>query len=43
VVNVDGEDIEIEEGDAMYFDSSVPHSYGQHGRGTASAIVVVAP
>jgi transcriptional regulator with XRE-family HTH domain len=42
VVNVDGEDIELEEGDAMYFDSSVPHSYGQHGGATASAIVVVA-
>ena len=41
VVNVDGEDIEIEEGDAMYFDSSVPHTYAGKGRKDAAAIVVV--
>ena len=43
VVTVDGDSIDLEEGDAMYFDSSVPHSYGQQGRSEASAIVVVAP
>jgi len=43
VVNCGGEDIDLDEGDAMYFDSSAPHSYGQKGRSAASAIVVVTP
>jgi transcriptional regulator with XRE-family HTH domain len=30
-------------GDAMYFDSAVPHSYARQGRSACSAIVVVAP
>lgn len=42
LVNVDGDDVSLDEGDAMYFDSSVPHSYGQQGRSVASAIVAVA-
>jgi transcriptional regulator with XRE-family HTH domain len=42
LVNFDGEDIELEEGDAIYFDSGVPHSYCQQGRSAVSAIVVVA-
>jgi quercetin dioxygenase-like cupin family protein/DNA-binding XRE family transcriptional regulator len=42
VVNVDGDDVGLDEGDAMYFDSDVPHSYGNDGRSVASAIVVVA-
>jgi transcriptional regulator with XRE-family HTH domain len=33
--------VELGEGDAMYFDSSVAHSYAQKGRSTAAAIVVV--
>lgn len=41
LVNVDGDDVGLDEGDAMYFDSDVTHSYGQEGRGAASAIVVV--
>jgi len=43
VVTFDGEEIGLEEGDAIYFDSGVPHGYGQRGRSAASAIVVVAP
>ena len=42
-VNVDGDDIVLEEGDAMYFDSGAPHSYRREGRSACSAIVVVAP
>ena len=42
-VTVDGEPISLETGDAMYFDSSAPHSYGQHGRSACAAIIVVAP
>ena len=42
-VNVDGDDTTLEEGDAMYFDSSVPHSYCSPGPTPCSAIVVVAP
>jgi transcriptional regulator with XRE-family HTH domain len=43
VVSAEGNDVILEEGDAMYFDSSVPHAYRQKGRATASAIVVVTP
>jgi transcriptional regulator with XRE-family HTH domain len=42
-VNVDGVDFTLAEGDAMYFDSDVPHSYRRHGRSVCTAIVVVAP
>jgi transcriptional regulator with XRE-family HTH domain len=42
VVNFDGEEHRLDEGDAMYFDSGVPHSYGQQGQSAAGAIVVVA-
>lgn len=41
VVNVDGRDNVLEEGDALYFDSSAPHSYARQGRSTCAAIVVV--
>ena len=43
VVNVDGDDIALEAGDAMYFDSSAPHAYRREGRSSCSAIVVIAP
>jgi len=33
----------LDEGDALYFDSSVPHTYRREGRGACSAVVVVAP
>lgn len=42
-VNVDGEEIQLDTGDAMYFDSGVPHSYHSPGSSPCSAIVVVTP
>jgi mannose-6-phosphate isomerase-like protein (cupin superfamily) len=42
-VNIGGQDVALNEGDAMYFDSSAPHSYRREGRSSCSAIVVVAP
>ncbi len=41
VVSAEDEEVELGEGDAMYFDSSVAHSYAQKGRSPAAAIVVV--
>ncbi|MGC1178876.1 MAG: cupin domain-containing protein [Methyloceanibacter sp.] len=32
VVNIDGDDTMLGEGDSMYFDSGFPHSYRRHGR-----------
>lgn len=43
VVNVDEDDIALEAGDAMYFDSSAPHAYRREGRSSCSAIVVIVP
>jgi transcriptional regulator with XRE-family HTH domain len=43
VINVDGEDVTLDAGDAMYFDPSAPHSYRRGGRSSCSAIVVVTP
>jgi len=43
VVNVDGDDISLNEGDAMYFDPSAPHSYRREGRSSCSTVVVVVP
>ncbi len=40
-VDVDGEEKRLDPGDALYFDSSVPHSYAPRGRSGCSAIVVV--
>jgi quercetin dioxygenase-like cupin family protein len=42
-VDVDGEDVTLDAGDAMYFDPSAPHSYRREGRSSCSAIVVVVP
>lgn len=42
-IEVAGETTILQEGDAMYFDSSTPHSYRRHGRAACAAIVVVAP
>jgi transcriptional regulator with XRE-family HTH domain len=42
-VNVDEEDVTLDAGDAMYFDSGAPHSYRREGRSSCSAIVVVVP
>lgn len=41
-IDVAGETTVLEEGDAMYVDSSAPHSYSRHGRSACAAIVVVA-
>lgn len=42
IVSVGEEDHELEPGDSMYFDPSVPHSYRREGKGPAQAIVVTA-
>lgn len=42
-VNIDGEDVVLDEGDAVYFDSGAPRFYRREGRSTCSAIVVVSP
>src|SRR5512147_2171176 len=41
VINVEGEDFALQEGDSMYFDSAHPHSYRRNGRSQCAAIVVV--
>jgi transcriptional regulator with XRE-family HTH domain len=41
VVNVDGADVALNEGDAMYFDSSVFHFYRREGTSPCAAMVVV--
>jgi transcriptional regulator with XRE-family HTH domain len=44
VVSITGDDFLLNEGDAMYFDSGVPHSYyGRESGSPCSAIVVTAP
>ena len=43
IVNVDGEDVALDAGDAMYFDSNVSHSYSRGSDENCSAIVVTAP
>jgi transcriptional regulator with XRE-family HTH domain len=43
VVSIAGDDVVLNEGDAMYFDSGAPHSYRREGRAPCSAIVVTAP
>jgi transcriptional regulator with XRE-family HTH domain len=43
VVNINGEDTILNEGDTMYFGSGAPHSYRRHGRSASAAIFVVAP
>lgn len=40
VVTIADEDAELDAGDAIYFDSSAPHSYRLVGRHAASALVV---
>jgi mannose-6-phosphate isomerase-like protein (cupin superfamily) len=42
-VNVDGENVALDAGDAMYFDSNVPHSYRRGSDENCSAIVVTTP
>src|SRR4051794_17021409 len=42
-VDVAGDKSVLDEGDAIYFDSSAPHSYGAAGRTASAAVVVVVP
>jgi transcriptional regulator with XRE-family HTH domain len=42
-VDVDGENVTLDAGDAMYFDPGAPHSYRREGRSSCSAVVVVVP
>ena len=42
VIDIDGEEHELGESDAIYFDSTADHSYRCAGRSDASAIVAVA-
>jgi transcriptional regulator with XRE-family HTH domain len=41
VVNLEGEDFKLGEGDSMYFDCTHPHSYCRKGTSPCAAIVVV--
>jgi quercetin dioxygenase-like cupin family protein len=41
VVNLEGEDFTLGEGDSMYFDCSHPHSYRRNGSSPCAAVVVV--
>jgi transcriptional regulator with XRE-family HTH domain len=43
IVQIGGEDHELEAGDAVYFDSRIPHAYRRRGARTCSAVVVTAP
>jgi transcriptional regulator with XRE-family HTH domain len=42
VIDVGGNDVVLDKGDAMYFDPSAPHSYRRESRSVCAAIVVVA-
>jgi mannose-6-phosphate isomerase-like protein (cupin superfamily) len=42
-VNVEGDEMALDPGDSMYFDSSVPHSYRRGGKEACTALVVTAP
>jgi quercetin dioxygenase-like cupin family protein len=41
VVNLEGEDFTLGEGDSMYFDCAHPHSYRRKGSSPCAAVVVV--
>lgn len=41
-IEVDGSDVTLDEGDAMYFESGLPHRYQRKSRSACSALVVVA-
>ena len=40
-LTIDNETITLDEGDSMYFDPSLPHSYCQKSKHTCRAVVVV--
>ena len=41
-VHINGQEHVLEEGDSMYFDSTVPHAYRRSGKALCSAVVVTA-
>jgi mannose-6-phosphate isomerase-like protein (cupin superfamily) len=41
-VHINGQEDVLEEGDSMYFDSTVPHAYRRSGKALCSAVVVTA-
>ncbi len=43
IVEIEGEDYILSEGDSIYFDSAAPHSYRREGRMISTAIVVTVP
>jgi transcriptional regulator with XRE-family HTH domain len=43
VVAIGGHGYELEAGDAIYFDSSVPHTYSKSGSSPCAALIVTAP
>ena len=43
IVSIDGREVVLASGDAMHFDSGVPHRYCGRGKKQATAIVVVTP
>jgi transcriptional regulator with XRE-family HTH domain len=43
IIEIDGEDFSLNEGDSIYFDSAAPHSYRRDGRAVSTAIVVIVP
>ena len=43
VVAIGGHDYELEAGDAIYFDSSVPHTYCKSGDSPCAALIVTVP
>jgi mannose-6-phosphate isomerase-like protein (cupin superfamily) len=42
-IHMDGEEQALDAGDAIYFDSTVPHAYRRSGGRVCSAVVVTAP
>jgi quercetin dioxygenase-like cupin family protein len=42
-VHLNGEEHALEAGDAIYFDSTVPHAYRRSGGRLCNAVVVTAP
>jgi transcriptional regulator with XRE-family HTH domain len=43
VVRIGGHDYTLEAQDALYFDSSAPHSYRRHGSAACSGVIVTVP
>lgn len=43
ILEIDGEDFSLGEGNSIYFNSAAPHSYQREGRAVSTAIVVIVP